>query len=231
MAIGRTILLFPYSRVAADGNCLYNAVSIFLYGDNSLNLVLRLLTTIELFTNWRHYSSIIDQMVVKHSSTFPNKLGMIQLLFHFSSTDLVLDTSQLDNVFKAEAILNSQSGTFSSLSAVMALSSVVGVQINSVYSPRNSKLFDLFTQIFQPCQTKMNTMIHLLWSTTHVGSYTNPNHFVLCMDVGSPKCMTPISDIANSIKMESSNDAKRKKTDCTGFPTTKEKAFKCFCYL
>ena len=47
---------FLFFRTTDDGNCLYNAVSISLIGNEKLSKVLRLLTSNELFENASYYA-------------------------------------------------------------------------------------------------------------------------------------------------------------------------------
>ena len=49
-------------RVTADGNSLYNAVSLSIHVDETLHLVLRLLTSIELFVNYNKYVKRLEQI-------------------------------------------------------------------------------------------------------------------------------------------------------------------------
>ena len=85
------------------------------------------------------------------------------MFFHFSSTD----TEGLFKAFTAEAITNADPGTFSSMVALFALSSVVNQQINSVYSPKNSRLFSLFTRVIGPCggcKSEPIQLISIYWT-------------------------------------------------------------------
>ena len=43
-------------RTSADGNCLFNSVSLVLTGDESLSTTLRILVCIELFLNAKFYA-------------------------------------------------------------------------------------------------------------------------------------------------------------------------------
>ena len=43
-------------KVTANGNCLYNAASVLLVGDESLNAILRLLTAAELYLHGNFYA-------------------------------------------------------------------------------------------------------------------------------------------------------------------------------
>lgn len=43
--------------VTGDGNCLYNCMSLILCGSEKLNIILRILTFIELFVNGNYYGN------------------------------------------------------------------------------------------------------------------------------------------------------------------------------
>ena len=79
------MLLIHCFRVSADGNCLYNNVSIHLVGNENLNLVLRLLTSIELCEHCEHYQQVIQGIV--NSTIFSNNLTATKQIFHFEYID------------------------------------------------------------------------------------------------------------------------------------------------
>ena len=46
--------------VAGDGNCLFNAISMYFTGSYGITYILRLLTCIELFCFCDHYAGALD---------------------------------------------------------------------------------------------------------------------------------------------------------------------------
>ena len=187
-----------FFRISGDGNCLYNAVSMHLVGDESLNLILRLLSSVELFSYCDHYKTIIDTLYQNFTQTFPNKMTMLNAIFRFSSTKDLTEETHIIDLIKKEAVSNCEAGSFSSLVCILGLSSVIGTPIRSIYSPRKIvRLFPLFTQTFCPRKESHKDTVHLLWCTTdNIESYTKPNHFTVCLDTRPPKCVTGISSIS-----------------------------------
>ena len=82
----------------------------------------------------------------------------------------------------------------------------------SIYSPPNSRLFQVFTRMIKVPDVESQEIIHILWSSSS-SDYDKPNHFVLCVDVNSKifSSLTPISALCDSIVMPA-NNVKRKQT-------------------
>ena len=92
----------------------------------------------------------------------------------------------IESAFKIEAAINCNQNEYATLVCVMALSSVISTEIESIYSPKcNVALDKLFSRKFYPRITEnFHKSMTLLWSTTNnVLKYTKPNHFVLCAAV------------------------------------------------
>ena len=180
-----------YFSVSADNNCLYNAASLFLTGNESIALSLRLLTSIELFCHGHFYTSKLKS-IVESLDICSNKLALLKSAFHFTSVDhvnqilLCVNKDSIESAFQSEAALNCSHSQYASLVCVMALSSVISTEIESIYSPKcNVNLDKLFSRTFSPrVDSKLGKSMTLLWSTTSdVSNYNKPNHFVLCTDV------------------------------------------------
>lgn len=191
-------------RVSADGNCLYNAVSIGLVGNEDLSLILRLLTSIELFEHYKHYQMSVQKTIINHS--FSNDLSAIKQLFHFESVENLTDINELVKSIETETLLNCEISKFCSMICILGLASVIEQPISSIYSPRkNIKTFQLFTRILEPRLPTAKNPLTLLLSTTASNTSNNPNHFVLCTDRKLTKSITTfttISSLAKSIKTE-----------------------------
>ena len=194
---------------------MFNAVSMGLFGES--NLVLRLLTSIELFI---HSESYLKQFINLASnqkwSNYPTTT--LQLLFHFQSSEAT--TRSMFSVFQNEAILIATPGKFASLSAVFGLSNVVCTEIQSVYSPRSCRWFPMFTQKIKPRYNDAGrSTICLLWSSTSK-NYEKPNHFVLCSKLNH---ITPISSFSNSVTLPKKT---KHKESLINFTTVNKKVFK-----
>ena len=165
-------------RVSPNGNCLYNATSIYLVGHEKLHMVLRLLTSLELLLNKDYYKNMIETM--SHDN-FSKRASMIESLFSFDTTK---DASDIDNLYhclEKEAISNCKLGRSSPFICATALASVIETPIHMYYAPKkNQALFKQFNQVVQPRVKSSNSVMDLLWSTTESPeTFSSPNHFVL----------------------------------------------------
>ena len=132
--------LFIDCRTKGDGNCLYRACSKLLCGKEDLWNILRDLTSIELFNNQQFYAFhpfIKDKAHIFHSEN---------TAFSAAASDGALadgydrkDASTRTVVVQREALRNAVSGSFSSLLCMMALTSVTGMRMTTVYPENSSK--------------------------------------------------------------------------------------------
>eukprot|EP00111_Clytia_hemisphaerica_P009828 TCONS_00028825-protein len=90
-------------KTTADGNCLFNAVSKKLCGDEKLHLVLRLLTSIELYMNWRKYFKETRSLALTYKSSFKHEFDLMQLFFNFTSSDKCTNIAEMPKIFRNEA--------------------------------------------------------------------------------------------------------------------------------
>ena len=127
------------AMTTGDGNCLFNAASIALTGHEKLSPELRMRTTIEMAINSTVYTNRGDfEELMNHSPTFDESL----------------------NACYTE-------GASSSIWAVMALSSVLGVPIASVYPPMNGTKFKThlsLTKRFSNEENDHRETLNILWS-------------------------------------------------------------------
>lgn len=194
-------------RTKGDGNCLYRACSKLLCGKEDLCDILRDLTSIELFNHPEFYTS---HMYVKEKAHF---FKTENTAFSASASDSALahgydrkDPSSRVMVVKREAIRNANSGTHASLLCIFGLSSVIGMNVTSVYPEKlgqetkysqflNGAIcrrleHNLFTgKLVQP------TNIILMWTTAGIhilpglSQDFQPNHFVPLVEF-KPKDVT-----------------------------------------
>lgn len=143
------------SVTTGDGNCLFNAVSIALSGNEHRAAELRLRTSVEMALNSDNYTSRDDyEQLMENSPSF-----------HASLKDCCSE------------------GAYSSIWTIMALSSVVGLPINSVYPPMNGpkcKSHLALSKQFETAENKDKETLTILWS--RMGPWRPPNwtgnHFV-----------------------------------------------------
>ena len=99
--------LVPIST-SGDGNCLFNAASISLVQNESLNCILRLLVAIELYFCADHYekvlSDIYDSVSVDVGNRFPSKLDFFVNALDFKSGDILDDVNKIVVAIKLQAI-------------------------------------------------------------------------------------------------------------------------------
>lgn len=143
------------SMTTGDGNCLFNAVSIALTGSEDRAAELRLRTSVEMALNADSYTCHPDyDLLMTHSPSF--------------------NTSMQDCCTE---------GAYSSIWTIMALSSVVGLPIKSVYPPMNGPQCKAHQALSKTFATEDNAHlepVNVLWS--RMGPWRPPNwtgnHFV-----------------------------------------------------
>ena len=127
-------------KATANGNCLYNAVSIMLCGSEILSKVLRLLVAGELFLNATYYA---DHPLF-HETLGTNASLPFDTLFAISLTEAggkkLSETCSKTEAVKAEALAALTNGNRSSLIHLMGLPSVISRPVNSVYPDVNLRL-------------------------------------------------------------------------------------------
>lgn len=143
------------SITTGDDNCLFNAVSIALSGNEDRAAELRLRTSVEMALNLDWYTSRDDYEQLMENSPSYNA----------SLKDCCSE------------------GAYSSIWTIMALSSVVGLPINSVYPPMNGpqcKSHLALSKQFATAENKDRETLTILWS--RMGPWRPPtwtgNHFV-----------------------------------------------------
>ena len=154
------VMLDAYSprQVVGDGNCLYRAVSLAMYGTESLHIYVRLLTSIEL---------------ILHADTYNSSDSFLSTLPVPPSSYDALSTASLTV------------GTDSELAHVYAVSAAVGVVIQSYMPPSHSVGLGLnpYTRVVvgRGQRTTAAPTFAVMWTMTRVPERAVdfvPNHFV-----------------------------------------------------
>lgn len=172
-----------------NGDCLFNAASVLLCGDESLTILLRLLVAGELYFNASFYA---DHETFNETARSDAELSE-DVLF------LVALTKRGDQKFTAsqdkveavqeEAFVACEKGEWSSLVHLMGLSSVVSTPIFSMYPDVCFRYRCLMHRIINPRPSEMSlqptdaSIMNILWSRdgnldSRPGSWYQPNHFV-----------------------------------------------------
>ena len=149
--------------VSGDGNCLYNAISVGICGNESLSAEIRVRTCLELIKNQHAYRNA------------PN------------SRELFFVSPNYDDAVTSSAC----KGKFACAWEMQAAATVIGRPIQSVYPPRNGlldKAIGILNTVFTPVSSKSKKEpLLIMWSNavfSFVGSWL-PNHFVPLLDTKS----------------------------------------------
>ena len=139
------------------------------------------MTSAELFLNIDHYESVLHERFTQYPNLYEKELTQTKTFFHYVSVDTLSRLEDLSSAILNEANLNCKIGTFSAMISVYGLSSAIGIQVQSLYSPSGSKYCTLFTTLVKPRIIRSTRKpIVILWSVTSK-KFANPNHFVLCI--------------------------------------------------
>ena len=165
--------------VYGDGNCLFNAVSVSLCGSQRLSAELRVRTVIEMVINAEKY---------RCSSNVKTYLCL--------SPD-----------YKEACTDCGKNGGFSSVWTMLALTTVIGRPIRSVYPPCNGPNdfpYRTLNTTFLPDKCVRGKPIYIMWTSTQVSSKRTwtPNHFVPLVDFPvedkAPEMMIPTKNCSAS---------------------------------
>ena len=178
-------IVFSMNRCSPNGNCLYNAVSILLKGNESLATSLRLLTSVELFENSEYYAKHprMEEVLSSNAEQFLNQNNAFSALLSDESSKC-FKGDRVECINK-EAALNLRDSNWSSMVCMMALSSVIKRHIISIYPKcSETKIRALLDCTIRP-RVEVNVIdpIRILWSRAggldaRPNSRFAPNHFV-----------------------------------------------------
>ena len=232
-------------RSTPNGNCLYNSCSLSIIGDECLSLHLRCLSTIELLLHSGYYAShpqtsglIRDGKPLDENTLFT--LMLSQTAFK------VFEKNNKKLCVQAEAIHNAKSFTFSSMLCMLALSSVLGMTIESYYPVGSgsdiggNNIYEyFFNRTISPRTSALasNHKIHILCcSTTPAnflgkGKHSLPyNHYVPLLpknlhnvDFSMPDCFSEISKEASVLPIPPLSLPNSKVQDAPGPPFKRRK--------
>ena len=195
-------------RTTANGNCLYNSMSIALTGDESLAASLRLLTVAELFAHSEYYAQHPQFESVAQSSGYSVSTIINIFLSDQKAQDIYNgNISKLPRAIEVLAQETSKSFVFSSQFHLLALSSVIGKPIQSVYPeiPTSSRIRSALHGIFYPREVmnvvdkrKSENMVHIMWTNISKSPLHGwePNHFVPLVNMSSKAFAKTYADAA-----------------------------------
>lgn len=180
--------------VLGDGNCFYRAVSRALCGNESLHIILRLKTAIEIIVNRKFYDT-----------------------GRRSYVDLIKDNRIIVSEYKKLVEDTLTLGSYSEMIHIYALSCVLNIPIRSFYPPQIQPELasDAFSRLVvgRNVRGASSTNIVIMWTQMCVPQNVkrfSPNHFVTLREVVKENAVQVVlseDEITQEIKVE---DNKRK---------------------
>ena len=181
--------LYFFFRSLPNGNCLYSSASICLFGHNDHLKELRWLTSIELYENAKFYCQhpVLLECLKVHSSVYSNFNSIFSCCLSQKSFNSFVSADIVKSV-KDEATYNLKNGQYCSFLCTLALSTIIGTQINCIYPSIEQKKYRLlFINVIKPHQCYSSSVNHLITPISIIFSRIGinescaefvPNHFV-----------------------------------------------------
>ena len=181
-------------QTTGNGNCLYNCVSIWFTGNESLHVYLQMLTAIELYENAVFYTQHLKVLSVQSLLKVGEDTLFRQILSSNGTSSMnenasVPDFIKFTAAIKDEAIGTCKLSEYAALVHIMALSSVIQYPIRSHYPDVKAVIpSQPFDAVYFPRQSgsyssSNELVVNVLWSCD--GQLDNtpnrkfePNHFV-----------------------------------------------------
>ena len=176
-------------KATPNGDCLFNAISLLVRGNESAAMLLRLLVAGELYFNASFYA---DHHVFVDTIRSNSDLSL-DTLFPVALTESGADEcsknrSKTDAV-KSEALVACTRGEWSSFLHILGIASVLSKQVQSIYPDVNFRFRSLIHRIVKPRASATNDplgdedQVNILWSRdggfdNRPGVWYEPNHFV-----------------------------------------------------
>ena len=176
-------------KATPNGDCLFNAISLLVRGNESAAMLLRLLVAGELYFNASFYA---DHHVFVDTIRSNSDLSL-DTLFTVALTEAGADEcsknrSKTDAV-KSEALVACTRGEWSSFLHILGIASVLSKQVQSIYPDVNFRFRSLIHRIVKLRASATNDplgdedQVNILWSRdggfdNRPGVWYEPNHFV-----------------------------------------------------
>uniref|UniRef100_A0A8C8SM26 Vertnin n=1 Tax=Pelusios castaneus TaxID=367368 RepID=A0A8C8SM26_9SAUR len=142
-----------------EGNHLFEAASVLLWGNPSLSLELQVRTVVEMLLHKHYYlNGMIDSKVMLQAARY-------SLCTEESPEMTSLPLAILEAIFDADIKATCFPGTFANMWHVYALASVLQCNIYSIYPMSNLKIRPYFNRLIRPrkCGPQTSTL-HIMWS-------------------------------------------------------------------
>ena len=134
------------------------------FGHNDHLKELHWLTSIELYENAKFYYQhpVLLECLKVHSGVYSNFNSIFSCYLSQKSFNSFVSTDIVKSV-KAEAIYNLKNGQYYSFLCILALSTIIGTQINCIYPSIGQKKYRLlFNNIIKPCQCYSSSVNHVI---------------------------------------------------------------------
>ena len=158
-----------------DGNCLFNSDSLGICQAETLALELRLRTCLELAKNrqfYRNHPVLANARIPYCGKAGPGVMSvetLCDLTCFSSSSSKVCGDYGFERAFDNEIMRTCKNYSYSSTLQIMALASVLGVPIETVYPDQKNQLLPVFKNIFKPRQSFNQSslkVIRIMWRNT-----------------------------------------------------------------
>ena len=182
--ISRRIIPSKYAdlvpiRSTGDGNCLFNSASLAICKNESRAVELRVRTCLELARNSDFYLThpvLVNAKVPYHAGRQAGQgpgIMSVETLFDLTcfdeSSSSIFGKKSFDAAFQNEIMRTSINYSYSGTMQIMALASVLGVPIQTVYPDQNNKLLPVYENVFEPRQgynSSSSVVVRILWTNT-----------------------------------------------------------------
>ncbi|XP_061467714.1 vertnin [Rhineura floridana] len=148
-----------------EGNHLFEAASVLLWGTTSLSLELQVRTAVEMLLHKQYYlHGMIDSKVMLQAARY-------SLCTEESPEMTSLPLAILEAIFDADIKATCFPGTYANMWHVYALASVLQCNIYSIYPMSNLKIRPYFNRLIRPrkCSLQVSTL-HIMWSGQQLSS-------------------------------------------------------------
>lgn len=162
-----------------NGNCLFNAISILLCGDESMCTELRIraaIALIQLQTTFTNPSGGPVRQLIHEQSVLYAPFGATD----YTVTSTTLIDHQINTIFHNELITTLTDNAWSGMWQFIALATALQMPIWSVYPDYNPRCRNIFNKIVQPLLNVQNEMfiLPIMWTGYVNNTGFHPNHFV-----------------------------------------------------
>lgn len=176
-------------KATPNGDCLFNASSILVRGNESAAMFIRLLVAGELFFNASFYADHHVFVDTIRSNTDLSLDTLFTVALSEAGADKYSETGSKTDAVKSEALVACTRGEWSSFMVILGLASVLSKQVYSIYPDVNFRFRSLIHRIVKPRASTTNhplgdeAQVNILWTRdggfdNRPGVWYEPNHFV-----------------------------------------------------